>query len=99
NVMPPPHRLLQAARTLWNLRQFELAGRTRGGRRRAGGAAQLPRPAGRPVRWGLAGIVIANVIGLNLWALHQRSTIAARRDAVLDVAKATFPKISENEIR
>jgi general secretion pathway protein L len=99
NVMPPPHRLLQAARTLWNLRQFELAGRTRGRRALRDAARKFLSPGWRPVRWGLAGIVIANVIGLNLWALHQRSTIAARRDAVLDVAKATFPKISENEIR
>jgi general secretion pathway protein L len=30
NVMPPAQRLLQAARTLWNLRQFELARRNRG---------------------------------------------------------------------
>ena len=30
--MPPAQRLLQSARSLWNLRQFELARRTRGGR-------------------------------------------------------------------
>src|SRR2546423_3593240 len=99
NVMPPAQRLLQAGRTLWNLRQFDLAQRTRGRRRARDALRKFLSPGWRPVRWGLAGLVIANILGLNLWALHQRSAIAQRREAVLDVAKATFPKVSENEIR
>jgi general secretion pathway protein L len=99
NVMPPAQRLLQAGRTLWNLRQFDLAGRTRGRRALRDAARNFLSPGWRPVRWGLAGLVIANIVGLNVWALHQRSVIAARRDAVLSVVKATFPKVSENEIR
>jgi general secretion pathway protein L len=99
NVMPPAQRLLQAARTLWNLRQFDLAGRTRGRRALRDAVRKFMSPGWRPVRWGLAGIVVANMIGLNLWALHQRSAIAARRDTVLAVVKSTFPKVSENEIR
>src|SRR4030095_14285016 len=45
NVMPPAQRLLQAGRTLWNLRQFDLAGRTRRRRaaRAAGGTLLAPR--------------------------------------------------------
>jgi general secretion pathway protein L len=99
NVMPPPQRLLQAGRTLWNLRQFDLAGRTRGRRAARDAVRKFLSPAWRPVRWGLAGVVIANIAGLNLWALHQRSAITERRNAVLNVAKTTFPRISENEIR
>jgi len=99
NVMPPAQRLLQASRTLWNLRQFDLARRTRGRRAMRDAVRQFLSPSWRPVRWGLAGLVIANIVGLNVWALHQRSAVAARRDAVLSVAKATFPKVSENEIR
>jgi len=99
NVMPPAQRLLQAGRTLWNLRQFDLAQRTRGRRALRDAVRKFLSPGWRPVRWGLAGLVIANIVGLNLWALHQRSAIAQRRDAVLNVVKATFPKVSENEIR
>jgi general secretion pathway protein L len=99
NVMPPAQRLLQAARTLWNLRQFDLARRNRGTRALRDAMRQFMSPAWRPVRWGLVGLVAANVIGLNLWALAQRSAIETRREAVLGVVKATFPKLSENEIR
>jgi general secretion pathway protein L len=56
-------------------------------------------PIWRPVRWGLAALLAAHVVGLNAWALHQRATIADRRDAVLNVAKSTFRKVSETEIR
>jgi len=99
NVMPPAQRLLQASRTLWNLRQFDLARRTRGRRAVRDAVRRFLSPAWRPVRWGLAALVAVNVVGLNLWAWHQRSVVQARRDAVLDVVKAAFPKVSENEIR
>jgi general secretion pathway protein L len=99
NVMPPAQRLLQAARTLWNLRQFDLARRTRGRRAMRDAVRQFLSPSWRPVRWGLAALLLAHIVGLNAWALHQRATIADRREAVLNVAKATFPKVSENEIR
>ncbi|HEV7913171.1 MAG TPA: type II secretion system protein GspL [Albitalea sp.] len=99
NVMQPAQRLLQAARTLWNLRQFDLARRNRGTRALRDAMRRFMSPGWRPVRYGLIGLAAANVIGLNLWAWHQRSSIEARRDAVLGVVKATFPKLSENEIK
>ncbi len=99
NVMPPAHRLLQAARTLWNLRQFDLARRNRGTRALRDAVRQFMSPSWRPVRYGLIGLVAANIVGLNLWALHQRAAIEARREAVLGVVKTAFPKLSENEIR
>ena len=99
NVMQPAQRLLQAARTLWNLRQFDLARRNRGTRALRDAMRQFMSPAWRPARYGLIGLVAANIIGLNLWALHQRAAVEARRDAVLQVVKSAFPKLSENEIK
>jgi general secretion pathway protein L len=99
NVMPPAQRLLQAARTLWNLRQFDLARRNRGTRALRDAMRRFMSAEWRPVRLGLVGLIAAQVIGLNLWALHQRSAIDSKRDAVLATVKASFPKLSENEIK
>lgn len=99
NVMQPAQRLLQAARTLWNLRQFGLARKSRGTRALRDTWRQFLSPGWRPVRWGLIGLLAANVIGLNLWAWHQRAAVEDRREAVLKVVKSAFPKLSENEIR
>ena len=51
-VMPPGQRLLQAARSLWNLRQFELARRNRSMRALRDSARKFFSPEWRPVRWG-----------------------------------------------
>jgi general secretion pathway protein L len=99
NVMAPTQRLLQAARTLWNLRQFDLARRNRGTRALGDGLRRFMSAQWRPIRWGVAGLVAAHVIGLNLWAWHQRAAIDGKRDAVLQVIKASFPKVNENEIK
>src|SRR5256885_1918436 len=99
NVMPPAQRLLQAARTLWNLRQFDLARRNRGMRALRDARRQFARPAWRPVRVGLVALIAAQVIGLNLWAWHQRSLIQARRGDMVTVVQTSFPKLSGNEIK
>ena len=99
NVMQPAQRLLQAARTLWNLRQFDLARKSRGTRALRDAWRQFLSPGWRPVRWGLVGLLAANVVGLNLWALHQRAAVEDRREAVLKVVKSVFPKLNDNEIR
>ena len=82
-----------------NLRQFDLAQRNRGTRALRDGVRQFRRPHWRPVRFGLAALVIAQIVGLNLWAWNQRATIDHRRDEVQRLVKATFPRLSDNEIR
>jgi len=99
NVMPTAQRLLQASRTLWNLRQFELARRSRGRRALRDALRQFRSPAWRPARWGLAALVVAHIVGLNLWAWQQRDAIAEKRNAIIAVVKTTFPQINENTIR
>ena len=69
--MPPAQRLLQAARSLWNLRQFDLAGAHP---RRACDGRTIGQAMSPPQ--GLAGVsasalLLAMIIGLNLWAWHQ----------------------------
>ncbi|MEO8060474.1 MAG: type II secretion system protein GspL [Burkholderiales bacterium] len=99
NVFPPGHRMLQAARTLWNLRQFDLARRTRGARALRDSLRKLFSPEWRPVRYGLGALVLAQIVGLNLWAWHQQSAVAAKRAAMQSLVKAAFPKVSELDIQ
>jgi len=99
NVMPTEHRLLQAGRSLWNLRQFDLARKTRGARAIADWARQLMSPAWRPVRIGLAFLVAAQIVGLNVWAWHQKSAIESRRAAIQALVKKTFPRVGDADIQ
>jgi general secretion pathway protein L len=99
NVMPTEHRLLQAGRSLWNLRQFDLARRTRGARAIADWGRQLMSPAWRPVRIGVALLVVAQIIGLNVWAWHQKSAVESRRAAIQALVKKTFPRAADADIQ
>jgi general secretion pathway protein L len=93
NVMSTAQRALQASRTLWNLRQFELARRNRGTRALRDSMKQFFSLAWRPVRYGLAVLALMNVLGLNLWAWHQESLVAAKRQAMTELLQTTFPQV------
>lgn len=98
-VMPLEQRLLQAGRSLWNLRQFDLARRTRGARAFGDWLRQAMSPHWRPVRWGVAAFVVAHVIGLNLWAWHERRAIDERRSAVQAVVRQAFPRANPGDVQ
>jgi general secretion pathway protein L len=98
-VMPPTQRLLQSARSLWNLRQFELARRTRGGRALRDSVRKLFSPEWRAVRYGVLGLAVAQLIGLNLWAWHQRDAIAAKQLAMQSLVKASYPNVSALDVQ
>jgi general secretion pathway protein L len=93
NVMSTAQRALQASRTLWDLRQFDLARRNRGTRALRDSLKKFFSPGWRPVRLGLIAIALFNVIGLNLWAWHQESQMTARRVAMTSVLQTTFPQV------
>jgi general secretion pathway protein L len=99
SVLPHAQRLLLASRSLWNLRQFDLARRTRGGRASTDSLRQLMSPAWRPVRYGIAALALAQVLGLNLWAWHQRGVVEAKRLEVQKLVQDTFPKASAQDIQ
>jgi general secretion pathway protein L len=92
-VLTAPERLLQAAAGAWNLRQFDLAPRHRGAARLRAALQQLRSPAWAPVRWGLGGLVIAHLVGLNAWAWQQRAELQTRRDTVLTLMRTTHPQV------
>jgi general secretion pathway protein L len=98
-VMAPGQRLLQAARSLWNLRQFDLARRNRGVRALRDSARKFFSPAWRPVRWGLATLVVAQILGLNLWAWHQRGAIESRQQAMQGIVRSAFPNANPQDIQ
>jgi general secretion pathway protein L len=98
-VMAPGQRLLQAARSLWNLRQFDLARRTRGARALRDSARQFFSREWRPVRYGLVALIVAQVVGLNLWAWHQRSAIESRQVEMQNLVKATYPNVSSQDVQ
>lgn len=89
------HALVDAARSDWDLAQFDLAstGRTRLAKRSAQVWAQWTSAAWRPVRWGFAGLVVANLVGLNAWAWSERSAIESRRQEVRSLLTKTFPSV------
>ena len=47
----------------------------------------------------LAGLVAAQVVGLNLWAWHERSAIEARRSALQTLVKQSFPRVNDVDIQ
>jgi len=98
-VMPPGERLLQAARSLWNLRQFDLTQRTRGARALRDWLRRFFSPEWRPVRIGVFVLAAAQIVGLNLWAWHQRSTIDGKRAEMRSLAKQAFPRVSDLDIQ
>ena len=84
---------LAAARSGWNLLQFDLAPQRRGTRALAEAARQLLSPAWRPARWGLVALLLAQVVGLNLWAWHQQRQIDGQRQAMADLLRSAHPQV------
>jgi general secretion pathway protein L len=92
-VLSDEQRLLQAARSLWNLRQFDLAPRHRGALAVRNAWRRFRSSAWRPVRYGLVALVGLQVVGLNLWAWHQQRQIDAKRSAMVQLLRTTHPQI------
>ena len=92
-VVSPAERALLATHSLWNLRQFDLARRSRGIRALRDTLRRLQSPAWRPLRYGIAALVATQLVGLNAWAWHLRSAIEDRRAAQVALLQATFPQV------
>jgi general secretion pathway protein L len=91
-----PQRWLQAARTRWDLAQFDFASssRARALKKLASGWAQvLHGQPWRPARWGAAVLVAVNLVGLNALAWREHASLEARREAVRHTLTETFPKV------
>jgi general secretion pathway protein L len=85
--------LVGAAKSVVNLRQFDLAARHRGTRALREALKRFLSSEWRLVRWGLVALVAVQLLGLNLQAWQQRQTLLAKRAALVGLLKATHPQI------
>jgi general secretion pathway protein L len=92
-VQGDEQRSLQAMRSLWNLLQFDIAPKHRGTVALRDAMRRWKSASWRPVRWGLAALVVAQVVGLNLWAWHQERQIVAKREAMTALLRTTHPQV------
>lgn len=84
---------LQAARSLWNLRQFDLAARRMWSRAWRDAAKRWKSPAWRPVHVGLASLALVHLLGLNAWAWSQRQAITERQREQVRLLQGAHPQV------
>jgi len=86
-------RALEAVQGTVNLRQFDLAPRRRGSRALRAGLRHFLSAEWRPVRVGLAALVVLHLVGLNAYAWQQRELISGKRQAMTELLRATHPGV------
>ncbi|TFZ06576.1 general secretion pathway protein GspL [Ramlibacter henchirensis] len=95
-LQQPAERLLLAARSAWDLAQFDFAssGRDRAFKKLSTGwAGFLRSPQWRPARWGVALLLLVQLAGLNAWAWKERSALSTKREATRNLLTQTFPNV------
>lgn len=95
-IQPFAQRLLAAARSPWDLAQFDfhLGSHTRWRRRLQEAWQSFSRaPQWRAARWGAALAVVAQLVGLNAWAWKENHAIAQRQQQAVQTLRDTFPHI------
>lgn len=92
-VQSPADMALYATRSLWNLRQLGLAPRHRGASALREALRSFLSSSWRPVRWGLASLVAAQLVGLNLAAWQERSTLESKRAEMTQLLMAAHPQV------
>jgi general secretion pathway protein L len=93
-IVRAAERWLWSARGPWNLRQFDLAPSRRGLAQLRSAWSAVRSPAWRPVRWGLVGLLLVQLIGLNVAAWRQRSELAQVRADMTQILRSTHPQVS-----
>ncbi len=93
SLMTEAERALEAAQGGTNLRQFDLAARTRGTRALRGVGQRLLSREWRPVRVGLAVLVGVQLLGLNVHAWQQRQALDERRAEMKTLLTTTHPGV------
>ena len=96
NMVQPAERLFTAAQSEWDFAQGDLA---------ATGSARWLKTVGRvqqslwrsnawrPARWGLAVLLVSQLLGLNAWAWKLQSDLRQRQAGMTQVVTQTFPEI------
>jgi general secretion pathway protein L len=95
-LLQPAQRLLQAVRSEFNLAQGELRPSQAERFTKAlvrGWQTGLHAPAWRPVRWGLAALLLTQVVAVNALAYKEKALRNDQRAAVRAVLLQTFPQV------
>ena len=92
-VQTASEHMLLASRSLWNLLQFELAPRSKGAHALSDQWRHFMSPTWRPVRVGLAALVVVQVLGLNVWAWHQQHTLKSRQAQRVQLLQQAHPQV------
>ena len=92
-VLGDAERALQATRSPWNLRQFDLVPHHRGMLAFRDLWRQLSGPDWRAARLGLLALVAVQVLGLNLWAWRLDQTVLDKRQAMTRLLQTTHPQV------
>lgn len=95
--LPLPGWLLRCGQSDWNLAQFDLslsAGARRGQRLRQALRHFRNAKAWRPARWGLAALLLAQLLGLNIAAWQERQRLTDKRQAIRQTLQQTFPHVT-----
>ncbi len=86
-------RLLAAARSTWNLRQFDLTPRLRGSLAARDAVRRFMRPSWKPVRIGLISLIALQVVALNAWAWSHRKALDDKRKAQTVILTEVHPQV------
>ncbi len=89
-------RRLQAARSPWDLAQFDLvnSSRARTWKRWSESLGSLLRaPRWRAARLTLLALLAVNLVGLNAWACKEQALLNAQRVAIRELLTSTFPQV------
>lgn len=92
-VLSDADRALQATRSSWNLRQFDLAPQHRGMQAVREGLRRMAGPQWRPVRVGLLALLALQVVGLNAWAWRLDQAVQDKRRAQAQLLQTTHPQV------
>ncbi|WP_306565845.1 type II secretion system protein GspL [Aquabacterium sp.] len=92
-VQTASEHMLLASRSLWNLLQFELAPRSKGAHALSDQWRRFLSPTWRPVRVGLAALVVVQVLGLNVWAWHLQHTLKSRMAQRVQLLQQAHPQV------
>lgn len=92
-VQAQSEHLLMASRSLWNLLQFELTPRSKGVYALSDQWRRLMSPQWRAVRVGLVSLVAVQLLGLNLWAWHQKQQLQGKRADLVRILKQAHPQV------
>ena len=93
SLLGEAERMLEAARGVVNLRQFDLATRHRGTRALRETARRFFSNDWRTVRYGLAALLALQLLGLNAYAWQQRQALAAKRAAMTELLQTAHPGV------